>query len=69
MTLYEMELLKREYGNDMEISGAVHLHDEDEWNEYTISYKGVIVGSELVSREFVKNYISEKFGKGARTNE
>lgn len=63
MTMHEMDMLKREYGADMKISKAVHLHDEDEWNKYCISYKGIIVGSELVSADFVRNYITEKFGR------
>lgn len=63
MTMEEMYLLVREYEPDLEISNAVHLHGEDEWNKFCISYKGIIVGSELVSADFVRNYISEKFGR------
>ena len=63
MTMDEMHLLVREYEPDLEISNAVHLHDEDEWNKLCISYKGIIVGSELVSVDFVRNYITEKFGR------
>ena len=63
MTMEEMYLLVREYKPDLEISNSVHLHDEDEWNKFCISYKGIIVGSELVSADFVRNYITEKFGR------
>lgn len=59
MTILEMYELMKEYGNDLRVSKAIHLHDEDEWNEYTISYKGVIVGSELVSADFVRHYIAD----------
>lgn len=59
MTIAEMNELKAEYGKDMKITKAIHLHDEDEWNEYTISYKGIAVGSELVLADFVRNYIAE----------
>lgn len=54
----EMEALKKEYGDDLKIARSYHLHDEDEWNEWEISYKGIIVGSELVSKDFVKDYIA-----------
>lgn len=54
----EMEALKKEYGDDLEITQSYHLHDEDEWNKWVISYKGIIVGSELVSKNFVKDYIA-----------
>ena len=59
MTYVEMRELKKKYGNALDISKAVHLHDEDDWNEYTISYNGVIVGSELVSKPFVENNIKQ----------
>ena len=59
MTMAEMNALKAEYGDDMSISKAVHLHDEDEWNEYCIAYKDIIVGSELVSTDFVRKYIED----------
>lgn len=59
MTILEMYELMKEYGNDMRVSKAIHLHDEDEWNEYTISYKGIIVGSELVNADFVRHYIED----------
>lgn len=62
MTVNEMVTLRDEYGEEMRISKAIHLHDEDEWNEYTISYKGVIVGSELVSADFVRDYIRKVIG-------
>ena len=61
MTTEDMIELKTEYGKDLEITKAVHLHDEDEWNKYSITYKGIIVGSELVSKEFVKDYIKRHF--------
>ena len=59
MTLKEMHELKYKYGKDFRISRAIHLHDEDSWNEWTLSYKGIIVGSELVSVQFVEDYISK----------
>lgn len=54
-----MHELKYKYGKEFRIERAIHLHDEDEWNEYTLSYKGIICGSELVSKEFVEDYISK----------
>ena len=59
MTLKEMHELKYKYGKRFCISRAIHLHDEDEWNEWTLSYDGIIVGSELVSAQFVEDNISK----------
>lgn len=61
MTTNEMISLKNEYGDQMKISKAYHLHDEDDRNEWIITYNGIIVGSELVSTDFVRNYIKEHF--------
>jgi hypothetical protein len=58
MTLEEMHALRRKYGRDrFKIAWAVHLHDEDEQNERTLSFDGVIVGSELVPVDFVEENI------------
>lgn len=59
MTLKEMHELKYKYGKDFRIERAIHLHDEDEWNEYTLSYRGIIVGSELVGKQFVEENIEK----------
>ena len=69
MTIKEMVELRDEYGPDMVIEDAVHLHDEDSWNKFTISYKGIIVGSELVSKEDVRKYIAEHCQKPNPTSE
>lgn len=61
MTAKEMLELKREYGPSLVIKRAVHLHDEDAWNEIEISFRGVIVGSELVNKEFVRHSIAVYF--------
>ena len=63
MTREEMKQLKDEFGNDLSIEKAIHLHDENGYNysnEYTISYKNIIVGSELVDYDFVRNNILKK---------
>ena len=57
MTLKEMHELKYKYGKDFRIARAIRLHDEDSWNEYSLSYKGIIVGSELVPVQFVEDNI------------
>ena len=59
MTLADMIHLYNEFSPDLRIDPAIHLHDEDSWNEYTISYKGIIVGSELVNADFVRKNIKE----------
>lgn len=56
MTTEEVRELQRDYG--VNIERAVHLHDEDEWNEWRITYKGIIVGSELVDKGFVLRNIA-----------
>lgn len=61
MTFIEMLNLKAEYGPEMKITKAVRLHDEDAWNEYEISYRGCLVGSELVSADFVRRLIKNNF--------
>lgn len=55
MTLTEMIALAQELG--LEVTKAVHLHDEDERNEWELSHNGILVGSELVSADFVRDYI------------
>lgn len=53
-----------EYGPDIEVTKAVHLMDEYEWNEVTVSYMGIIVGSELVPYELMRKNVEEiKMGK------
>ena len=47
-TLYEL----LECG-DIDVSKAIHLHGEDDWNEYEVAYCGVIVGSELTGADFI----------------
>lgn len=63
MTIEEMHKLKYKYNADgkkhFRIERAIHLHDEDEWNEYTLTYNNIIVGSELVSVEFVEDNIAK----------
>lgn len=63
MTVSEMIKLKHEYGDEMRVTRAIHLHDEDEWNKYCISYRDVVVGSELVSVDFVKKNIARHFAR------
>lgn len=62
MTLAEMIHLRNEFGSDLRIAPAVHLHNEDEWNEFEISFRGIIVGSELVDVDFVRKNIQEVLG-------
>lgn len=61
MSILEIYELLREYGNEMEVRKAVHLHDEYEKNEYVITYRGVMVGSELVDADSVRYYIKKYF--------
>lgn len=61
MTTAEMNGLKKEYGSELRIHEAYHCHDEDAWNKFDISFRGIIVGSELVSADFVRNNIKKYF--------
>lgn len=56
MTLIEMMKLQEEYGAT--VAKSIRIHDDpDSGNEYTIAYNNVIVGSELVTVDFVKQNI------------
>lgn len=58
MTLEQIvEKLNIAVGGGVKLSKHHKLHNEDEWNRYDITYKGIIVGSELVSYDFIKNNI------------
>ena len=59
MTIKEMHELKYKHGKEFTISRAIHLHDEDECNEFTLAYRGIIVGSELVDKQFVEENIEK----------
>lgn len=61
MTIREMKRLKKEFGKDLVIKPAIRLHDDPDGDcKYHITYKNIIVGSDLVDYEFVKNYIIRK---------
>ncbi len=61
MTTAEMNWLQMEYGSELRIHEAYHCHDEDAWNKFEISFRGIIVGSELVSADFVRDNIKKYF--------
>ena len=48
--------LDEEFGN-VKIEKTIELHDEDMPSKYIISYKGIIIGSELVSYDFMRRNI------------
>jgi hypothetical protein len=39
-------------GGGVEVKKHIKLHNEDEWNEYEITYQGIIVGSELTANDY-----------------
>ena len=54
------KMTQEEFGNDLSIVKATYLHDENGYNysnEYIIAYKNIIVSSELVEYNFVRNNI------------
>ena len=58
MTVKEMELLKKEFDKDLKIEDYVKLMDEYFCDiKKIISYKGIIVGSDKVDYNFVKQNI------------
>ena len=57
MTNRDMCELFVAYGVGLSIDRAVHFHDEDERNDYTISYNGTVVGSELTDASTVRRNI------------
>ena len=58
MTFEEMVELLCEYAPNMNVSYTVHDPDVYDGDcKYTLSYYGLICGSELVSPEFVRDYI------------
>ncbi len=64
MTAEEMIELLCEYSPDMRVSHTVH--DQDVYDgdcKYTLSYKGIICGSELVPALFVRDYIKHYIKK------
>lgn len=52
-----VEKLNKDFSN-VSFKEDYHLNDEDTNNKYVIVYNNTIVGSELVSYEFIKGYIS-----------
>lgn len=64
MTFMALHSLLQMYGTDLTLEKAVHLHDEDEQNEWTLSYKGIVVGSELVPAALVRNNIEDLRKRG-----
>lgn len=52
-----VEQLNKDFDN-VSFKESYKLHDEDYESKYTITYNNTIVGSELVSYEFIKGYIS-----------
>ena len=64
MTAEEMIELLCEYSPDMRVSHTVHDPDVyDGGCVYTLTYNGIICGSELVSPCFVREYIKRNIKK------
>ena len=56
-----VERLNVAVGGGVKLRKYIKLHDEDSWNEYVITYQGIIVGSELVDYDFIlKNILQIK---------
>ena len=52
-----VERLNIEFGGGVKLVKHYKLPDVDEWNNYTITYNNIIVGSELVDYDFVRQNI------------
>lgn len=62
MTTQEIKKLQEEF-KELKVEKSYWLHDETGFNysnKITLSYKGIIVGSELVDYEFVRNNILQR---------
>lgn len=60
MTIKEMEQLKKEFGKDLKIEDYVKVMDDYSYYfdiKKSISYKGIIVGSDIVEYNFVRQNI------------
>lgn len=60
MTIKEMEQLKKEFGKDLKIEDYVKVMDDYSYYfdiKKRISYKGIIVGSDIVEYNFVRQNI------------
>ena len=60
MKVKEMEQLKKEFGKDLKIEDYVKVMDDYSYYfdiKKIISYKGIIVGSDIVDYNFVKQNI------------
>ena len=57
MTIKELSDLRNEFGEELYVKKATNLHDERYGNKIEIVYKNIIVGSDLVSYEFVRENI------------
>ena len=66
MTELEMEILKAEFGEKLEIKDYVKTMDDYSYDfdvKKEISYDGIIVGSNIVDFDFVKQNILEMLKK------
>ena len=54
--------LKENFGNDVKLKeDEVFLHDEDCGSKFVITYKNIIIGSELMNYSFMFNQISNMY--------
>ena len=58
MTPEEMLDLLCEFGHEMGVTKAITTEEEMYGCKYVLHYKGKICGSDLVSPEFVRDYIA-----------
>ena len=54
-----VERLNVEFGGGVVLREHIKLHDEYDTPKYVITYQNIIVGSELVDEQFVRNNILE----------
>ena len=60
MTFEEMIELLCQYGNALSVTKATEQEEEMWGCKYVLAYKGIICGSDLVSPEFVRDYIKRQ---------
>lgn len=62
MHIREIEALKVEFGKNFEVSRLVKSDDDPDYgNLFSISYRGKVIGSELVTADYIRGVIHRKW--------
>lgn len=56
---YDVLRLKEDFGNDIKLEETTQLHDEIWESKYVVSYKDIIIGSELMDYSYMLRRVLE----------